>query len=50
MNSPLDSPLDHDFDGFKFSAQSKIRKDGATELLQNFGMSLSLFLWLYNNI
>lgn len=39
----MNNPLDHDFETFKFSTQNKICKDGAVELLQNFGMCL------YNN-
>lgn len=39
----MNSPLDHDFERFKFSARNKICKDDAVELLQNFGM------YLYDN-
>lgn len=38
----MNSPLDHDFETFKFSVQNKICKDGAVELLQNFGMCLTM--------
>lgn len=32
----MNSPLDHDFERFKFSVENKICKDGAVELLHNF--------------
>ncbi|XP_029156327.1 bromodomain-containing protein 4-like isoform X2 [Nylanderia fulva] len=32
----MNSPLDHDFERFKFSTQNTICKDSAVELLQNF--------------
>jgi hypothetical protein len=36
----MNSPLDHDFEKFKFSAQNKFHKNGAVELSQNFGTCL----------
>lgn len=33
----MNNSLYHDFQEFKFSAKNKIYKDGAVELLQNFG-------------